>query len=74
MTRKDYLRIVEDLAVAVNQATAMHDCDTDQARAFASHFAHAFAYSEQRENSRFDANRFYAAVEKATGARMGVTK
>lgn len=68
MTKKDYIRIVEDLATAVNAAVSAGDCATGQARSMARQFAKQFAYSERSLNPRFDAERFYAAVEKAIGA------
>lgn len=74
MTKRDYLLCVENLGIMVNQAVGCHDVTVEQARACASHFAHAFAYSAKRDNPRFDADKFYDAVEKATGARMCASK
>lgn len=74
MTKKDYLRIVEDLACAVNASVALHDASPATARAFASHFAHKFAETERTKSATFDQRRFFVAVQDATGADMGVRK
>jgi len=74
MTKQDYVRIVDDLTYAVRDAVASGDMSQEQGRAMASHFAHAFARRERTLNPRFDANRFFKAVQDATGADMAVGK
>lgn len=83
MTKKDYIRIVEDLASAQNAVNLPCTCDVsvDSVNDCTRHGEHgqpivnatiaavakAFAYSEARQNPRFDQTRFFAAITKSTG-------
>jgi hypothetical protein len=61
MTKKDYVRIVEDLGVALNKSVDL-GIPVDHARTTLRTAAAAFVYSEERENSRFDRERFFKAL------------
>lgn len=68
MTKKDYIRIVEDLRSAVCDAVVSYQIDQHSARVTARRFARMFARTEADINPLFNAEQFYAAVEKAIGA------
>jgi hypothetical protein len=61
MTKKDYIRVIHDLARAHLSTPAP---------AFVRAFVRAFAQTEAGQNPRFDRARFEAAATLATGVPM----
>jgi hypothetical protein len=61
MTKKDYIRVIRDLARARQSAGVTTADDMIGA------FARAFVQTEQTDNPRFDPTRFYGLLRDVTG-------
>lgn len=72
MTKKDYTRIIEDLATAQNAVDVprLEGADSPQQKivnATIAEVARQFAYSEVRINPKFSVQKFNEALTKLTG-------